>query len=135
MTESTATVPSVSEKLSVEAFSGKEVQLLNSKNLPVPDVDGTRGMKFWRTSKVIKAVSGEDFEKLERQRNPPPIRSKSTNKTVTSTTLNSSDSDFDIFDIPMTKHRRRSWKERSPTTFQPSAPLPAESIDPEGFSS
>ena len=43
LTEATANVPRVTEKLMHEAFSNRPVELLNSKNLPIPDVEGTKG--------------------------------------------------------------------------------------------
>ena len=43
LTEATANVRHVIEKLRHEAFSSKPVKLLNSKNLPIPDVEGTKG--------------------------------------------------------------------------------------------
>ena len=44
LTEATATLQVVSDRISREAFDGANVRLLNSKNLPIPDVDGTRGV-------------------------------------------------------------------------------------------
>lgn len=41
--EGTATVSSVADKLSKEAFGGVKVQLLNSKNIMIADTEGTRG--------------------------------------------------------------------------------------------
>lgn len=43
LTEETANVQYVSEKLKTEAFSNQSVRLLNSKNLLIPDVEGTKG--------------------------------------------------------------------------------------------
>lgn len=45
ISESTASVNQVAEKISHEAFGDREVKILNSKNLPIPDVEGTRGTK------------------------------------------------------------------------------------------
>ena len=42
--DTTANVTYVIDKLSREAFSGSWVRLLNAKNIPVADVEGTRGM-------------------------------------------------------------------------------------------
>ena len=43
LSESTATIPDVTRRLSLEAFDGSQIKILNSKNLPLPDVEGTRG--------------------------------------------------------------------------------------------
>ena len=43
ISESSASVGQIAEKISIEAFSGRQVKLLNSKNLLIPDVEGTRG--------------------------------------------------------------------------------------------
>jgi hypothetical protein len=40
--EGTATVSSIADKLSKEAFGGVKVQLLNSKNIMIADTEGTR---------------------------------------------------------------------------------------------
>ena len=42
--ETSANVTYIQEKLSCEAFSGGKVRLLNSKNILLADVEGTRGM-------------------------------------------------------------------------------------------
>ena len=116
LTESTANVPHVTEKLRHEAFSNRPVKLLNSKNLPIPDVEGTKGKftvqnyvhiiimvtggKFWRTAKVIRAVSVEDFDELEQQRNPRPHTKPAT--------IELSDSDSHVFEsIPPPSFKRR----------------------------
>ena len=44
VSEYTATIPDVTRRLSLEAFNGSPIKILNSKNLPLPDVEGTRGM-------------------------------------------------------------------------------------------
>ena len=43
VTDSTADVQSVANKISQEAFGNAPVRLLNAKNLRIPDVDGTKG--------------------------------------------------------------------------------------------
>ena len=43
MSESNASVEAVTARLSREAFGGAKVHLLNAKNLPIPNVDGTKG--------------------------------------------------------------------------------------------
>ena len=48
ISESTASVNQVAEKISHEAFGDRQVKLLNSKNLPIPDVEGTRGTKYYK---------------------------------------------------------------------------------------
>jgi hypothetical protein len=42
--ESSANVTSIQDKLSREAFSGAKFRLLNSKNILLADMDGTRGI-------------------------------------------------------------------------------------------
>lgn len=42
--EATASVNYVMEKLSQEAFSGAKVRLMNAKNIPLADVEGTTGL-------------------------------------------------------------------------------------------
>ena len=44
--DSSANVTCIQEKLSREAFGGAKVQLLNSKNILLADVDGTRGNSY-----------------------------------------------------------------------------------------
>ena len=39
----TANVRDVSDKISQESFGGSRVRLLNVKNLPIYDMDGSRG--------------------------------------------------------------------------------------------
>lgn len=58
------------------------------------------GGKFWRTSKIIRAVSARDYEQIELQRNPP--RSPPP-KLVT---LSDSDSDFELPSIIPFKRRK-----------------------------
>lgn len=41
--EGITSVNEVTEKISQEAFFGRPVKILNSKNFPIPDVEGTRG--------------------------------------------------------------------------------------------
>lgn len=118
ISESIASVNEVANKISQEAFSGRPVKILNSKNFPIPDVEGTRGTqskncilhqcnctylftvggKFWRTSKIIRAVSLHDFEQIELQRIPPKAK-------VPAITL--SDSDSDVFESPPVAVKRR----------------------------
>lgn len=43
LVEDTAAVKKVAACISSEAFEGAPVVLLNSKNLPIPDVEGTQG--------------------------------------------------------------------------------------------
>lgn len=43
LVEDTAAVKKVAARISSEAFEGAPVVLLNSKNLPIPDVEGTQG--------------------------------------------------------------------------------------------
>ena len=43
MTNSNASIQSVSNKISQEAFGGATVRLLNSKFFHIPDVEGTTG--------------------------------------------------------------------------------------------
>ena len=57
------------------------------------------GGKFWRTSKIIRAVSARDYEQIELQRNPP--RSPPP-KLVT---LSDSDSDFEPSLIPVKRRK------------------------------
>ena len=44
MEDGTANVPWIQEKLSGEAFSGARIRLLNAKNIPIADTEGTRGV-------------------------------------------------------------------------------------------
>lgn len=44
LTKYTATISDVSKRLSTEAFEGSPVKILNAINLPLPDIEGTRGM-------------------------------------------------------------------------------------------
>ena len=46
LTTATANVSAVCERLSQEAFDGSAVCLLNSKNLPIHDVDSTKGFYY-----------------------------------------------------------------------------------------
>ena len=58
------------------------------------------GGKFWRTSKIIRAVSMEDYDELEQQRNPRPQ--------IKPATVELSDSDSDVFEsIPPPSFKRR----------------------------
>ncbi len=41
--EANSSVTAIQDKLSQEAFDGARVRLLNSKNIPLADVEGTRG--------------------------------------------------------------------------------------------
>ena len=43
LTPATANVSAICDRVSQEAFEGSTVYLLNAKNLPIHDVDGTRG--------------------------------------------------------------------------------------------
>ena len=43
LTENTANVEEVTTRIGEEAFQGMPIRLLNAKNLPLPDCDGTRG--------------------------------------------------------------------------------------------
>ena len=43
LSDECATISEVMERISAEAFGGVEVQLLNAKNVPLADVEGTRG--------------------------------------------------------------------------------------------
>ncbi len=43
LTEDSATVKTVAERISLEVYDGTPVVLLNYKNLPIPDVEETRG--------------------------------------------------------------------------------------------
>lgn len=52
LTAATANVRDVCEKVAQEAFSGTPVCLLNSKNLLIQDVDGTKGLSLYGTSGV-----------------------------------------------------------------------------------
>ena len=43
LSDETVTIATIAERISVEAFDSVPVQLLNAKNLPLADVEGTRG--------------------------------------------------------------------------------------------
>uniref|UniRef100_A0A1X7TUX2 RING-type domain-containing protein n=1 Tax=Amphimedon queenslandica TaxID=400682 RepID=A0A1X7TUX2_AMPQE len=61
LSESSATIFHVSQQLSCEVFAGKKVILLDNDNLPIPDTTASRGSKYWKTLKKIKAVTEEDY--------------------------------------------------------------------------
>ena len=50
LTAATANVRDVCEKVGQQAFNGAPVCLLNSKNLPIQDVDGTKGLSLAHSS-------------------------------------------------------------------------------------
>lgn len=52
--EGITSVNEVTEKISQEAFLGRPVKILNSKNFQLPDVEGTRGthIKLHTSTKI-----------------------------------------------------------------------------------
>ena len=46
LSEETANISAIADRISEEGFSGAPMRLLNAKNIPLPDVAGTKGNKL-----------------------------------------------------------------------------------------
>ena len=82
--------------------------LINTHNF------GILGGKFWRTSKIIRAVSLRDYQQIELQRNPP-------SKFSSIVTLSDSDSDFERSPVAVKRRKPLSLERTSygPTSAEP----------------
>ncbi|XP_064404016.1 uncharacterized protein LOC135349419 [Halichondria panicea] len=63
LSEEIASVPNVSKMVSDELFNGEECVLMDIDYLKIPNTSTTRGSRFWKTSKRIRAVRKSEVKK------------------------------------------------------------------------
>uniref|UniRef100_A0A1X7TA93 RING-type domain-containing protein n=1 Tax=Amphimedon queenslandica TaxID=400682 RepID=A0A1X7TA93_AMPQE len=105
LTPATACIEAVSNIVSVEAFEGNDVVLLDKDNLRIPDNKTTRSSEYWRAALLVKAVSRKDYRFLS-----------ANDQTI-------SDDDDDFVETSFYKPSKKSKSDLSPGPSSSSCPI------------